>query len=54
MHDRPDLLFGIEQITDLMGYSKIAELESQYLLEEQLERKYGGAKADYVVRSQQH
>jgi 2-methylisocitrate lyase-like PEP mutase family enzyme len=54
VHDRPDLLFGIEQITELMGYEKIAQLESQYLLEEQLERKYGTAKPDYVIRAQKH
>jgi 2-methylisocitrate lyase-like PEP mutase family enzyme len=54
VHDRPDLLFGIEQITDLMGYAKIAQLEAQYLLDEQLERKYGSAKPDYVIRKQQH
>jgi 2-methylisocitrate lyase-like PEP mutase family enzyme len=51
IHDRPDLLYGIEQVTELMGYAKIAGLESQYLLEEQLERKYGGAKPDYVIKS---
>jgi 2-methylisocitrate lyase-like PEP mutase family enzyme len=54
VHDRPDLVYGIEQITDLMGYARIAELESQYLLEEQLERKYGSEKPDYVVRKKQH
>jgi 2-methylisocitrate lyase-like PEP mutase family enzyme len=54
VHDRPDLVYGIEQITELMGYAKIAELESQYLLEDQLERKYGGEKPDYVVRTKQH
>ena len=50
LHDRPDLLYGMEEITDLMGYSKIAELEAQFLPEEQLERKYGADKVDYVVR----
>jgi hypothetical protein len=33
-----------------MGYSKIAELEAQFLPDEQLERKYGADKVDYVVR----
>jgi 2-methylisocitrate lyase-like PEP mutase family enzyme len=50
VHDRPDLLYGMEEITDLMGYSKIAELEAQFLPDDQLERKYGPDKVDYVVR----
>ena len=50
LHDRPDLLYGMEEITDLMGYSKIAELETQFLPDDQLERKYGAEKADYVIR----
>jgi 2-methylisocitrate lyase-like PEP mutase family enzyme len=50
LHDRPDLPYGMEEITDLMGYSKIAELEAQFLPDEQLERKYGADKVDYVVR----
>lgn len=49
VHDRPDLLAGIEEITDLMGYERIAELESRFLLEEQIERKYGAAKPQYVI-----
>ena len=39
IHDRPDLLYGMEEITELMGYSKIAELEAQFLPDDQLERK---------------
>ena len=50
LHDRQDLLYGMDEITDLMGYSKIAELEAQFLPDEQLERKYGADKVDYVVR----
>ena len=50
LHDRPDLLYGMEEITDLMGYSRIAELEAQFLPDDQLERKYGAEKVDYVVR----
>ncbi|MEO8442078.1 MAG: isocitrate lyase/PEP mutase family protein [Betaproteobacteria bacterium] len=50
IHDRPDLLYGMEEITELMGYSKIAELEAQFLPDDQLERKYGSDKVDYVVR----
>jgi 2-methylisocitrate lyase-like PEP mutase family enzyme len=50
IHDRPDLLYGMEEITELMGYGKIAELEAQFLPDDQLERKYGSDKVDYVVR----
>jgi 2-methylisocitrate lyase-like PEP mutase family enzyme len=53
IHDRPDLLYGMDEITELMGYSKIAELEAQLLPEDQLERKYGSDKVDYVVRERQ-
>jgi 2-methylisocitrate lyase-like PEP mutase family enzyme len=53
-HDRPDLLYGMEEITALMGYDKIAALEERFLPDEQLERKYGAAKADYVVRTKQY
>jgi 2-methylisocitrate lyase-like PEP mutase family enzyme len=53
IHDRPDLLYGMDEITELMGYSKIAELEAQFLPEDQLERKYGSDKVDYVVREHQ-
>ena len=49
--DRPDLLVGIEDITDLMHYPRIAELEQAFALEEDLERRYGEAKREYVVRS---
>ena len=48
--DRPDLLVGIEDITDLMGYARIAELEQAFTLEEDLARRYGDAERDYVVR----
>ncbi len=40
--DRPDLLCSIDDITQLMGYDSLAELESKYLLPDQLEQKYGG------------
>jgi 2-methylisocitrate lyase-like PEP mutase family enzyme len=49
--DRPDLLVGIEEITDLMGYAHIAKLEQEFTLEEDLERRYGDDKRDYVVKS---
>ena len=48
--DRPDLLVGIEEITPLMGYARIAELEQAFSLEEDLARKYGDAERDYVIR----
>ena len=53
-HDRPDLLYGMEEITALMGYSKIAELDAQFLPEDQLERKYGAAEVDYVVHERKN
>ena len=49
--DRPDLLVGMETITGLFGYDRIAKLESEFLLDEQLEHKYGSGERDYVVRS---
>ncbi len=51
-HDRPDLLAGIEDITDLMGYPFIDRLETEFLLPEDIERKYGSTAASYVVRSE--
>jgi 2-methylisocitrate lyase-like PEP mutase family enzyme len=48
--DRPDLLVGIEEITALMGYGRIAELEQAFSLEEDLDRRYGEGERDYVVR----
>lgn len=50
VHDRPDLLAGMEEIAGLMNYALINELESQFLLEEELERKYRSGKREYVVR----
>jgi 2-methylisocitrate lyase-like PEP mutase family enzyme len=49
--DRPDLLVGIEDITALMGYDRIAQLEQEFMLEEELDRKYGSDKRDYVIRN---
>lgn len=48
--ERPELVAGIEEITEIMGYSFVNALESQLLLDEQIEKKYGGGKVDYVVR----
>lgn len=38
--DRPDMLVGVEEIMDLIGDSKVAEMERQYLLPEQFAQKY--------------
>ena len=51
LHDRPDLLASIEEITDLMGYDHINRLESKYMLEEEIQRRYKSDKADYVVKA---
>ena len=48
--DRPDLLVGMEEITQLVGYERIARLEQAFLLDEQLEHKYGAGERDYVIR----
>ena len=49
--DRPDMLAGIEDITDLMGYPFIDKLEAEFLLPEEIERKYGAGKQSFVVRA---
>jgi 2-methylisocitrate lyase-like PEP mutase family enzyme len=50
VHDRPDLLVSIEEITDLMGYALINQLENAFSLEEDLQQRYKGGAADLVVR----
>ena len=50
VHDRPDLLVGIEDITELMGYALINQLENELSLEEDLKRRYQDGRADLVVR----
>jgi hypothetical protein len=50
VHDRPDLLVSIEDITDLMGYALINQLENEFSLEEDIQRRYKGDTADFVVR----
>jgi 2-methylisocitrate lyase-like PEP mutase family enzyme len=47
--DRPDLLASMEEITGLFDYEKIAALESEFSLEEDLERKYRDKERSYVV-----
>ena len=48
--ERPDLAVSPEEISELMGYAAVNELESQLLLDEQLEKKYADGKVDYLVR----
>jgi 2-methylisocitrate lyase-like PEP mutase family enzyme len=48
--ERPDLAVSAEEISELMGYAFVNELESQLLLDEQIEKKYGSRDVDYVVR----
>ena len=48
--ERPDLTVSPEEISELMGYAFVNELESQFLLDEQIEKKYADGKVDYVVR----
>ena len=50
VHDRPDLLSSIEDITELMGYAFIDELESSVLTDEALQRKYHDAERSFVIR----
>lgn len=50
--DRPDLLASLEDITGLMDYERLAELEQRFLLDEQLAGKYGaGASEGHWLRS---
>ncbi len=51
VHDRPDMLAGIEEITELMGYPFIDRLEQEFLLAEEMERKYGAGTRSFVVRA---
>ncbi|HSI02610.1 MAG TPA: isocitrate lyase/PEP mutase family protein [Reyranella sp.] len=47
--DRPDLLASMEEITALFDYDKIAALENEFTLEDDLERKYRDKERSYVV-----
>ena len=42
VENRSDLIAGMDEINMLMGYRDIERLESEYLLDEQLEAKYRG------------
>ena len=48
--DRPDLLVSMDELTDLVGYRRINQLEQELLSNEQLERKYGADERDFVIR----
>jgi 2-methylisocitrate lyase-like PEP mutase family enzyme len=48
--DRPDLVVGMEEIADLVGYARITQLENDLLSGEALQRKYGEGERDFVVR----
>lgn len=50
IHDRPDLLASIEDITDLMGYDHINSLEAKFGLPEDILARYKSDKPDYVKR----
>jgi 2-methylisocitrate lyase-like PEP mutase family enzyme len=47
--DRPDLLVSMEEITALVGYERINKLEQELTTEEELLRKYGNKRRDYVI-----
>jgi len=49
--DRPDLLEGMEDITRLMGYARVSQLENELLATESLARKYDSGERDYVIRA---
>jgi 2-methylisocitrate lyase-like PEP mutase family enzyme len=49
--DRPDLLMGMEALTDLMGYDEVSALEAEFLPEELLDAKYGEGERDLVIRA---
>jgi hypothetical protein len=41
---------GIEEITELMGYALINQLEAEFSLEEDIEQRYKGEGVDLVRR----
>ena len=50
VHDRPDLLAGIEEITELMGYEAINRLEADFMLPEEIQQRYRADAPQYVVK----
>jgi len=49
--NRPDLLDGMEDITSLVGYARVTQLENELLASETLARKYDVGARDYVIRT---
>jgi 2-methylisocitrate lyase-like PEP mutase family enzyme len=47
--DRPDLLVSMEEITALVGYERINKLEQELTTEDELLRKYGNKRRDYII-----
>jgi 2-methylisocitrate lyase-like PEP mutase family enzyme len=47
--DRPDLLASMEEVTSLAGYKTVDQLEQEFTLDEDLERRYGEERG-YVVK----
>ena len=45
--ERPDLVANMEQITGLIGYEKVAELEQAFMLEEDIQRRYEDGRPKY-------
>jgi 2-methylisocitrate lyase-like PEP mutase family enzyme len=45
--ERPDLVANMEQITGLIGYEQVAQLEEAFMLEEDLRQRYGDDKPKY-------
>jgi 2-methylisocitrate lyase-like PEP mutase family enzyme len=50
VYDRPDMLAGIGDITQLLGYPAVDRLETEFLLPEEMDRKYGTGERSFVVR----
>jgi hypothetical protein len=50
--DRPDLQASMETITALFDYDTVAKLETEFLYDEQLDRKYGEGAREYVIKGQ--
>jgi hypothetical protein len=42
--ERPDLCFSFEELSTLMGFPQMKELEDRFLTEEALAGKYGGGR----------
>lgn len=45
--ERPDLVASMEQITGLIGYEKVAELEEAFMLEEDIRQRYAQGRPQY-------